>query len=191
MIEKAPDKDLTRKILDHIHKVRNYQKLTEGKLEFNNKFWKIDKDILWSKKGNKDFTKYTEKINIKLKEILKDNLPKDIFEAIFSNSIELKNTKKVNKTHTKPISQKPKPKVSPTVKTCEVIVHKDNLYWGRTSFNLEKWSTKIGKAPEYATLTKEASDIIRAYENCGCSKCKKELEDRNLKTAKEFIEDSK
>jgi hypothetical protein len=38
---------------------------------------KSDKTVLIEavKKGNKDFTKYTEKINIKLKEILKESLP--------------------------------------------------------------------------------------------------------------------
>ena len=138
-IEKANQLADTREIVGHINKVIKYNKLrNEGGLEFNKKIWKIEVINLMFRKSdsNTEFTKYTKKINKNLEKFLKENLPKDIFEAIFSNSIELKNTKKVNKTHTKPVSQKPKPKVSPTVKTCEVIAHKDNLYWRSTSNKL-------------------------------------------------------
>jgi len=78
-----------------------------------------------------------------------------------------------------------KHKVKPACNT----KYQDNLYWGRTSYNLEKWSTRLGKKAQYAELTKEASGIISTYKTCGCSKCKKALKDGNLKKVKNFIKE--
>jgi len=78
-----------------------------------------------------------------------------------------------------------KHKVKPACNT----KYQDNLYWGRTSYNLEKWSTRLAKKAQYAELTKEASGIISTYKTCGCSKCKKALKDGNLKKVKNFIKE--
>ena len=130
--------------------------------------------------NTQEFTKYTKKINKKLERFLKKNLPKNIYEAIFSNQTEFKN----NNEDTKTVTEIPKVKT-----TCKTI-YKDNLYWAGVSSNLDTWASRAKKKEKYTALRKVASDIIRAYEKCGCSKCKEELKDGNLKTVETFIKES-
>jgi hypothetical protein len=183
-IEKANHLADTKEIVGHINKVINYNKLRlERGLELDNIMYFLDDPNLMFRKNEsntQEFTKYTKKINKKLERFLKKNLPKNIYEAIFSNQTEFKN----NNEDTKTVTEIPKVKT-----TCKTI-YKDNLYWAGVSSNLDTWASRAKKKEKYTALRKVASDIIRAYEKCGCSKCKEELKDGNLKTVETFIKES-
>jgi len=169
-IEKASDPNVTKKIVDHINKVIKYNKLrNEGGLEYDEKIWKIEViDLMFRKSDSntEELTKYTKKRNKELEAFLKDNLPKNIFEAIFSNQTE--ETEKDNKTQT--IIVPKEPKVIPSCK----IKYKDNFHWNSIDKRLRKYENtdEIKKRD----LQLETEVLILKYQECPCKKCAKELD---------------
>tara|TARA_B100000795_G_scaffold76672_1_gene54625 strand:+ start:499 stop:2310 length:1812 start_codon:yes stop_codon:yes gene_type:complete len=169
-IEKASDPNVTKKIVDHINKVIKYNKLrNEGGLEYDEKIWKIEViDLMFRKSDSntEELTKYTKKRNKELEAFLKDNLPKNIFEAIFSNQTE--ETEKDNKTQT--IIVPKEPKVIPSCKT----KYKDNFHWNSIDKRLRKYENtdEIKKRD----LQLETEVLILKYQECPCKKCAKELD---------------
>ena len=185
-IKTSIDTNVIAKVVKAIERVINYEKIkSKHGLRLGENYWQLQDSILFYSATKSNFLAFEKSLDDhkNLKQSLEDKLPKSIFD----NIIEYHEVKP-NKPKVKPN----KPKVNHTVKTCEVITHKDNLFWGRTSTNLERWSTKTdqGSVTKYDNLTKKASDIINAYRNCGCKKCNKALGDPNLKKVDTFIKES-
>ena len=191
-IEKANQLADTREIVGHINKVIQYNNLRfEGGLEFKKHIWKIDINHLVFRESDSNtqkFTNYKKKIkgNKKLETFLKDNLPKKIFEAIFSNQTEEK--KKVDKTIKKTVTREPDNQVK-TVCTL-TKKHKDVLaiYWNQTINVLRDWGGEDKYLKRLNVRINDASVIIEAYEACSCSKCKRNLNIPNLIRVKNEID---
>ena len=195
-IKKANQLAVTKKIVDHINKVINYKKLIGEKglaWELDEKIWKINDNHLMFRKSdsnsdsNTEFAEYTGMINNKLKTFLIDNLPADIFEAIYSNQIEFMNKEKVDKTINKTDTREPD-----NTTVCTLTKKQKNWkddYWNKTIQNLNNWEGKEDKIPHREDRINKALDHINAYEACSCSKCKKKLDNPTLKNAKKKLDE--
>jgi len=193
-IEKANQLADTKKIVDHINKVIQYTKLRfEGGLEDDDtkKIWKIDgfdlEYIISNTKSNtNDFTKFKKNIkdNKQLKAFLEKNLPKNIFDSIIKVHTEFKKNKNVNKTNKKQLNYD-KPDCILTEK------HKNNTHWNGTLNKFTSWSKYDKDTTRLQNLMNEESASIKLYENCGCSKCKTTLKDKNLIKVDIFIKNNK
>jgi hypothetical protein len=208
-IEKANKLAVTKKIVDHINKVIQYNKLCfEAGLEFDKKIWKIKaisrleendtifKDIhklMFRKSGSntQKFSNYTKKIkgNKKLETFLDDNLPEDIFNIILENNRkEFKNKEKDDKTIKKTDTRKPDNQVNKPV--CRLTEeYKDNGYWHSIRKEIERFDGLDKYKPELDVIVNRELATINSYKLCGCPKCKKALSDPHLKSyIKEFLE---
>ena len=189
-IEKANKLADTKKIVSHIDKVIQYNKLLVEGLKFQKNILKIvvksktsRSYIMSSNESNiQKFSKLDKKKiigKVNLEIFLTDILPKNIFNEIFYQK-EFNNNKEVNKTNKKIVTRESKSQVKDK---CDARVF-TNMQLGKTYKRWEKWENK----PEDKKLTerftdevKELKDLIKKYKKCGCSKCQIALEDGNLK----------
>ena len=185
-IEKANQLADTKKIVDHINKVIQYNKLKyEEGLEYDKKIFKINApyfEFRESDSNTEGFTKYKIEIKGELKTFLKKNLPKNIFDGIIKIQTEFKK----NKTNKKTDTRKTDKQVYKT--ECKLTEkHKENKFWLQTLNKLNKWHSQDEYKDRLSNLVKQGSDAISLYENCRCTKCQTILKDKNLIKVKEFF----
>lgn len=194
-IEKANKLADTKKIVSHIDKVIQYNKLLVEGLKFQKNILKIvvksktsRSYIMSSNESNiQKFSKLDKKKiigKVNLEIFLTDILPKNIFNEIFYQK-EFNNNKEVDKTNVKPDTRKSKVKTvcSLTKKHKEVLA----IYWSNTITCFRNWSEKEKYIKRLNVRIKDASAIIEAYEACSCSKCKQNLNIPNLIRVKDEI----
>lgn len=189
-IEKANQLANTKKILDHINQVIQYNKLRlEEGLEHEKKIWKIDDPYLEFRKSDRnteDFTRYENEIKGELKTFLKKNLPFDIFEAIIATHKEFKKDKKNNKTNKKTDTRKPDNQVKKIPCTL-TEKYKGNGYWSKILKEIERKDGKDKHKTSLEDIFNRESATINSYKDCGCQTCKIELKDENLIKVVDYI----